>query len=108
MLDFYLIDDQTPTPEYDDDPFTYEFVGQLGLEDWDWLIRLSIVDERIPFFDDYRICLNEVQSYFETLNDVLANAYRPPGYRYPSAVKTWRGILEIALSKNSGLGSVCD
>lgn len=99
MLDFFLINDDEPTP---DTPDGYVHAGGLTLEIYERLQRFEIIDTRFCYFDDFRWSRETIAALQARLD--IAFIQSPNNTDYLEFAQ----LLNIATTAESGLFAVAD
>lgn len=94
MLDFYLIKDKQPKPEYPEQ-LELEFAGGVDFEVFKDLIRKGAIDSHFYFYSDFRWTREMTKLIFERLKNKTTN-------------EQIELILIKAIKSNSGVIAYCD
>lgn len=97
MMDFYLIKDSEPIPNFPDDDL--QFLGYLDLKTFNRLQKIGLISNRYDFYSDFRWStdiLKQVEN--QILNSSSDN----------SDIKKIKEIITNALEKNCGILAYCD
>ena len=98
MLDFYLIKDEQPKPNYPEKA-NLEFILGLDSRTFENLIKKEIIDSRFDFYSDFRWN----RKLIEQINIKISN-YK----KSDSDIEKLNVILKKALKFESGIIAYCD
>lgn len=98
MLDFYLIKDDQPKPNYPEQ-LSLEFVVGLDSKTFESLIKEGLIDSRFDFYSDFRWSLKVIEQI--NLNIVKAK-------NLDSDIDKLNLIINKALELKSGIIAYCD
>ena len=98
MLDFYLINDDQPKPNYPEQ-LSLEFVVGLDSKTFESLIKKGLIDSRFDYYSDFRWNLKVIEQI--NLNIVKAK-------NLDSDIDKLNLIINKALELKSGLIAYCD
>lgn len=96
MLDFFLIDDHTPTII---DTAHLSHIGGLSLKEYDRFIRMGFIEEKYSYFDDFRWSHATIQQ----LNQTLSNFSQDN-----TDIVKLKALIFLALQHQCGLIAITD
>ena len=99
MLDFYIIEDDKPKPNYPEQA-NLTYAGGLDGKTYDRLQRKEIIDKRFDYYSDFRWGTELIEQIRKTIQIKRMEK--------DSDVKSLLVILDLAGQQNSGLIAYCD
>ena len=99
MLDFYLIQDDQPEPEYPEQA-ELEFAGGLDYKSFENLRAKGLIADRFDYYTDFRWGTDLIRQINEQINKKSGES--------DSDVKQLIDLLDQAIQKESGLIAYCD
>ena len=103
MVDLYLSDDGCV-----DGAIGLEFIGALTLEELSYLEKFEyLAADTLQFFDDTWLSCSGVEAALHTLTERQKRDQANPGFR-STTVEKYKGMLNLARERRSGLACYCD
>ena len=99
MLDFYLIRDDQPKPDYPEQA-NLEFVGGLDLKTHSNLQKKGLIESQYDYFSDFR--------WGTTIIGQIKEKTRHDNFENDSDVIKLMDLIDKAQLKDSGLIAYCD
>ncbi len=99
MLDFYLIQDDQPKPDYPEQA-NLEFVGGLDYKTFENLQNKGVIGSQYNYYSDFRWGTKMIEQQSTNVN--LGE------FKKDTDLEKLIDILEKAKNKNSGLIAYCD
>jgi hypothetical protein len=99
MLDFYLIQDDQPKPNYPEQA-ELEIAGGLDYESYEYLISKGFIDKRFDYYSDFRWGAAMIKQIIGKINQ--------GGFKNDSKVKKFYDLINLAFNKKCGLIAYCD
>lgn len=96
MLDFYLIKEEQPKPDYPEQ-VDLDFVGGIDYKTYERLINKDIIDNRFDYYSDFRWNV-------QMINQIMDKK----GEQQDPDFEKLNNILRKAIESNSGLIAYCD
>lgn len=99
MLDFYLIRDNQPIPNYPEQA-NLEIAGGLDYETYEYLKSKGLIDKRLDFYSDFFWGTEMIESTLAIINQ--------GGFKSDPRVKLFYDLISLALEKKCGLIAYSD
>jgi len=105
MLDFYIISDDTPKPDWPE-KIGLERIDGLELSDFEDLKKKKLLYEKLNFWEDFRLNKESTLSLYEMIITTYPEL-RENKLKIKSVNKLFK-IVESAAKENFGLIAYCD
>ncbi len=96
MIDFYLIKDEQPKPDYPEQA-SLEFVDGINYKTYENLVKKGIIDSRFDYYSDFRWNSQLIEQIFKRIKKPTDSDFR-----------VLNKILNRATESKKGLIAYCD
>jgi hypothetical protein len=99
MLDFYLIHDDLPKPNYPEQA-GLEIAGGLDYDSYEYLLSKNLIDKRFDYYSDFRWGSVMIKQISEKINQ--------SGLKADFKVRKFYDLINLASNRKCGLIAFCD